>query len=171
VLAQLGNRVQHSLRAFTAEDAEALRAATRTYPKSDLYDLESLLTSLGIGEAAVTVLTAKGTPTPVVHTRLVAPRSSMAPAADVPGAAARSPLNGSYGARIDRESARELLAKRLESAQGEEKPAPPAPKTKAKAKAKQDGDNPVVDFLSSRQGQTITREVVRGVFGLLKKRR
>ena len=168
VLAQLGNRIQHALRAFTAEDAEALRAATRTYPKSDLYDLEALLTSLGIGEAAVTVLTPKGTPAPVVHTRLVAPRSSMAPAADVAGAAARSPLAGSYGARIDRESARELLAKRLEAAQGEEKPAPPAPKKSAVKAAK---DNPVVDFLTSRQGRTITREVVRGVFGLLKKRR
>jgi uncharacterized protein len=167
VLAQLGNRVQHALRAFTAEDADALRSAVRTYPQSDLYDLEELLTSLGIGEAAVTVLTAKGTPTPVVHTRLVAPRSSMAPAADVAGAAARSPLNGSYGARIDGESARELLAKRLEAAQGEEKPAPAAPRSKAK----RDDGNPVTDFLTSRQGQTITREVVRGVFGLLKKRR
>ena len=169
VLGQLGNRIQHALRAFTAEDADALRAAVRTYPKSDLYDLEELLTSLGIGEAAVTVLTAKGTPTPVIHTRLVAPRSSMAPAADVAGAAARSALQGSYGATIDRESARELLAKRLEAAQGDEKPAPPAPKRRAKAQ-KEDG-NPVVDFLESRHGQTITREVVRGVFGLLKKRR
>ena len=168
VLAQLGNRIQHSLRAFTAEDAEALKQATRTYPKSDLYDLEQLLTSLGIGEAAVTVLTPKGTPTPVVHTRLVAPRSSMAPAADVAGAAARSPLQGSYGARIDRESARELLAKRLEAAQGEEKEAQPAPKSRGKKGGLQ--DNPVVDFLTSRQGVSITREVVRGVFAVLKKR-
>jgi len=168
VLGQLGNRIQHALRTFTAEDADALRAAVRTYPTSDLYDLEELLTSLGIGEAAVTVLTAKGTPTPVVHTRLVAPRSSMAPAADVAGAAARSALQGSYGAAIDRESARELLAKRLEAAQGEEKPAPPAPK--ARAKKSKDDENPVVDFLTSRQGVSITREVVRGVFAVLKKR-
>jgi hypothetical protein len=171
VLGQLGNRVQHALRTFTAEDADALRAAVRTYPTSDLYDLEELLTSLGIGEAAVTVLTAKGTPTPVVHTRLVAPRASMAPAADVAGAAARSPLQGSYGARIDRESAREILAKRLETAQketeGAEQQAPPAPK--GRARAKQD-ENPVVDFLTSRQGMSITREVVRGVFAVLKKR-
>ena len=74
VLAQLGNRIQHALRAFTPDDATALRKTVRTYPTSELYDLEELLTSLGIGEAAVTVLDEKGVPTPVVHTRLRAPR-------------------------------------------------------------------------------------------------
>ncbi len=113
VLGQLGNRVQHALRAFTPEDAKALGQTVRTYPKSDLYDLEELLTSLGIGEAAVTILDERGVPTPVVHTRLVAPRSSMSPAADVPGQAASSPLAAKYGTRIDRESAREVLGERM----------------------------------------------------------
>ena len=66
VLAQLGNRIQHALRAFTPEDAKALKAAISTYPTSDFYDLEELLPSLGIGEAAVTILSESGVPTPVV---------------------------------------------------------------------------------------------------------
>jgi DNA double-strand break repair helicase HerA and related ATPase len=74
VLGQLGSRVQHALRDFTPEDADALRKVVRTYPKSELYDLEQLLTSLGTGEAAVTVLSERGVPTPVVHTRLRAGR-------------------------------------------------------------------------------------------------
>jgi hypothetical protein len=99
VLGQLGNRIQHALRAFTPEDADALRKTVRTYPKSELYDLEQLLTSLGIGEAAVTVLNEQGVPTPVVHTRLRAPRASMEPAPDVDQRAKASPLWTKYGTR------------------------------------------------------------------------
>ena len=83
VLAQLGNRVQHALRAFTPDDAKALKATVSTFPKSEFYDLASLLTQLGIGEAAVTILSETGVPTPVVHTKLRAPRARMAPADDV----------------------------------------------------------------------------------------
>ena len=72
VLAQLGNRVQHALRAFTPDDAKALRATVSTFPKSG-YDLEELLTTLGIGEAVITVLSERGAPTPVAWTRLRAP--------------------------------------------------------------------------------------------------
>ena len=97
VLAQLGNRVQHALRAFTPEDADALRKTVRTYPKSEFYDLEKLLTALGIGEAAVTLLSEKGVPTPVVHTRLRGPRSKMEPAPDVEAAVQASPLRRSTG--------------------------------------------------------------------------
>ena len=79
VLGQLGMRVQHALRAFTPNDAKALRATVSTYPRSDFYDLETLLTSMGTGEAAVTLLSESGVPTPVAHTRLVAPASRMAP--------------------------------------------------------------------------------------------
>src|SRR4051794_26302031 len=78
VLGQLGNRVQHALRAFTPDDAKALKASVSTFPKSSFYDLEELLTGMGIGEAAVTILSETGIPTPVVHTRMVAPRSRMA---------------------------------------------------------------------------------------------
>ena len=77
VLGQLGNRVQHALRTFTPEDADALRKTVRTFPKSTDYDLGDLLTALGTGEAAVTVLSERGAPTPVAATLLRAPRSSM----------------------------------------------------------------------------------------------
>src|SRR5207342_1361786 len=92
VLAQLGNRVQHALRAFTPDDADALRKTARTFPMTDFYDVERQITSLGIGEALVTVLSPKGVPTPVVHTRLRAPRASMEPAPDLDAAAKASPL-------------------------------------------------------------------------------
>ena len=64
VLAQLGNRVQHALRAFTPDDARALKATVSTFPRSDVYDMSELLTSMGIGEAAVTLLSERGTPPP-----------------------------------------------------------------------------------------------------------
>ncbi|EUA18108.1 AAA-like domain protein [Mycobacterium xenopi 3993] len=78
VLSQLGARIQHALRAFTPDDQKALTKTVRTYPKTDVYDLESALTSLGIGEAIVTVLSEKGAPTPVAWTRMRVPRSLMA---------------------------------------------------------------------------------------------
>ncbi|MFI2704435.1 helicase HerA-like domain-containing protein [Cellulosimicrobium composti] len=115
VLAQLGNRVQHALRAFTPDDAAALRAAVRTYPTSP-YDLERLLQSLGTGEAVVTVLTEKGAPTPVAWTRVRAPRSSMdpAPASVLDGLVAASPSSARYGTPVDNESAFELLQVRVQ---------------------------------------------------------
>jgi len=180
VLAQLGNRVQHALRAFTPDDAKALRATVSTFPKSDFYDLEELLPSMGIGEAAVTILSESGVPTPVVHSKMVAPASRMGPADDVEGAAKASPLFAKYGTRTDAQSARELLAARMEQAaaaaqaEAQAKAAPPpAPQKQHKeaAKAAAGGAAAVGAFLTSRQGKAITRDVVRGVFGLLKKRR
>ncbi|HSS56531.1 MAG TPA: helicase HerA-like domain-containing protein [Solirubrobacteraceae bacterium] len=174
VLGQLGARIQHALRAFTPDDAKALRATVSTYPKSDFYDLGELLTQMGIGEAAVTVLSDRGIPTPVVHTRLAAPSTSMGPAPDVAGAAQASPLWARYGERLDNRSAREILAERLEAP----KPLPPtepehvpAPKPAPKApKQEEQGMGAVGDFLRSRQGQKLQKDVVRGVFGMLKKR-
>ena len=104
VLSQLGARVQHALRAFTPDDQKALTKTVRTYPKTKVYDLESALTSLGIGEAIVTVLSETGAPTPVAWTRMRAPRSLMgAIGDDAIGAAAKaSPLQAEYGQTIDR---------------------------------------------------------------------
>ena len=99
VLSQLGARIQHALRAFTPDDQKALTKTVRTYPKTDVYDLESALTSLGIGEAIVTVLSEKGAPTPVAWTRMRAPRSLMdtiGPDA-IAAAAKASPLQAEYG--------------------------------------------------------------------------
>ncbi|GAB2600693.1 helicase HerA-like domain-containing protein [Pseudactinotalea suaedae] len=115
VLAQLGNRVQHALRAFTPDDAKALRATARTFPTSE-YDLEELLTSLGTGEAVVTVLAEKGAPTPVAWTRLRAPQASMDPAPDATIAAVvdASPALAQYGEPVDNVSAYEMLVRRID---------------------------------------------------------
>jgi len=169
VLGQLGNRVQHALRAFTPDDAKALSATVKTFPKSDFYDLGQLLTQLGIGEAAVTILSESGVPTPVVHTKLRPPASRMGPADGVDGTAKASPLWSKYGTRTDAQSAREMLAARLEQ------PAPagaaPAPKPQHKeaAAAAAGGTAAIGAFLKSPTGQKLEKEVVRGMFGLLKK--
>ena len=118
VLAQLGNRIQHALRAFTPEDADNLRKAARTFPTTDFYDVEKTLTSLGIGEALVTVLSPRGVPTPLAATRLLAPDSLMAPidADAFQAAVAASPFQGKYGATVDRDSAHERITAKIAAA-------------------------------------------------------
>jgi DNA helicase HerA-like ATPase len=118
VLSQLGNRVQHALRAFTPDDADALRKTARTFPVTTHYDVERTITSLGIGEALVTVLSPKGVPTPLAATRLIPPDSRMAPLTDAELAqvVAASPLQARYGTTIDRESAHEIITARLQAA-------------------------------------------------------
>ena len=118
VLAQLGNRVQHALRAYTPEDADNLRKAVRTFPTTEFYDVEKTLTSLGTGEALVTVLSARGVPTPLAATRLLPPDSLMAPvdAATFQGLVAASPLQAKYATTIDRDSAHERITARLAAA-------------------------------------------------------
>ncbi|WP_447589900.1 helicase HerA-like domain-containing protein [Microbacterium lacticum] len=117
VLGQLGSRVQHALRAFTPDDAKALRATVGTYPKSG-YDLERVLQELGTGEAIVTVMSEKGAPTPVAWTRLRAPQGLMSPTPDpdIERAVKASPLLAKYGTPIDRESAREILTAKMNAA-------------------------------------------------------
>ena len=119
VLAQLANRVQHALRAFTPADAKALKATASTFPMSG-YDLEEVLTQVGIGEAVVTVMSERGAPTPVAWTRLRAPQSRMAPAdaAVLTAAVESSPLTAKYAEEVDRESAYERLTARLQKPAG-----------------------------------------------------
>ena len=119
VLAQLGNRVQHALRAFTPDDADNLRKTARTFPMSDFYDVEKVITSLGIGEALVTVLTPKGIPSPLAATRLVPPDSSMSAVDPVAfqGLVAAGSLRAKYGTTVDRQSAHEMITARIQSAQ------------------------------------------------------
>jgi len=118
VLSQLGNRVQHALRAFTPDDADALRKTARTFPVTRHYEVEQTITSLGIGEAFVTVLSPKGVPTPLAATRLLPPDSRMAPLTPEEQAqvVATSPLQARYGAAVDRESAHEIITARLATA-------------------------------------------------------
>ncbi|QAY60539.1 DUF853 family protein [Microbacterium protaetiae] len=118
VLGQLGSRVQHALRAFTPDDAKALKATVGTYPRSG-YDLERVLQELGTGEAIVTVMSEKGAPTPVAWTRMRAPQGLMEPTPDpqIVAAVNASPLLAKYGAAIDRESAREILTAKMNAAE------------------------------------------------------
>jgi uncharacterized protein len=118
VLSQLGNRVQHALRAFTPDDADALRKTARTFPVTEHYDVERTITSLGIGEALVTVLSPAGIPTPLAATRLVPPDSRMAPLteAELAQVVAVSPLQTKYGTTVDGPSAHEIITARLAAA-------------------------------------------------------
>ena len=125
VLAQLGNRVQHALRAFTPDDAKALKATVATFPKSEVYaDLGELLQNLGIGEAVVTILSERGAPTPVAWTRMRPPSSLMAQLdpAQQSSMVNGSPLQATYGTPVDRESAYEKLQSKVSA------PAPEQPK-------------------------------------------
>ncbi|MGN0064668.1 MAG: helicase HerA-like domain-containing protein [Nocardioides sp.] len=116
VLAQLGSRVQHQLRAHTPNDAKALKATVNTYPHSEYDDLGKVITSLGIGEAVVTVMNERGAPTPVAWTRLRAPESLMGPAeaSAMEASVKASPRYATYAEAVDRDSARERLAAKLE---------------------------------------------------------
>ncbi len=176
VLAQLGNRVQHALRAHTPDDDRALKASVRTYPKTEFYDLEETLTSLGIGEAVVTVLDTRGSPTPVVAARFIPPASRMAPltSEELQADIRQSGLLSEYGQPVDRESAREILAGRMARTRAPDPAAaPPMPEPRAPARTKAGAGTmakaggAVIGALSSTIGRTIGREVVRGLFGLL----
>ena len=139
VLSQLGNRVQHALRSHTPEDESNLRKTVKTYPKSKHYDVGETLTSLGIGEAFVTVLTPKGVPTPLAATRLVPPDSLMDAVDDATRQQliAGGSLRAKYAESVDRESAHEMITARLhgaaevvgkgEPAQVDGAPLPPPP--------------------------------------------
>jgi DNA helicase HerA-like ATPase len=173
VLAQLGNRIQHALRAHTPDDDKALKATVRTYPKTEFYDLEETLTSLGTGEAVITVLDAKGRPTPVVAARLIPPASRMAPLSpeELQADIRQSDLLAEYGQAVDRESAREMLAKRMAGteapgARQAEEPTRRKGRGAGKTAAKVAGVA-VIGALTSTIGRTVGREVVRGLFGLL----
>jgi DNA helicase HerA-like ATPase len=182
VLAQLGSRIQHQLRAHTPNDAKALKATVNTYPDSGYADLGEVLTSLGIGEAIVTVMNERGAPTPVAWTRLRAPESRMGPAdADTMAATvAGSPRHAKYAQTVDRESAREKLAAKLEEgsrkAAEEEQAGQPAPKApakkasapKAKPRPQQEEGGLVRDVVESGAFKdfmrTAAREIARGMF-------
>ncbi|WP_328989339.1 DUF853 domain-containing protein [Kribbella sp. NBC_01245] len=180
VLAQLGSRVQHQLRAHTPNDAKALKATVSTFPNSS-YDLSEVLTSLGIGEAVVTVMNEKGAPTPVAWTRLRAPQSLMAPASPEQMAAAvqASPNSSKYAEVVDRESAYEKLTAKLEAgaAQAEAEAAakeakPEEAKPAPRAKQEKSMVEQVVGSSAFKQfARSAGREIVRGLFGAARRKR
>ncbi|MEL6133046.1 MAG: helicase HerA-like domain-containing protein [Bacteroidota bacterium] len=186
VLGQLGLKIQHALRAFTAKDRKAIKLAAQNFPETDYYDVEELITSLGIGEAFVTVLNEKGIPTPLVHTMLRAPQSRMdiLSEGEIEQLIRGSRLVREYNKDIDRESAHEILKAKIERAKEEDvqeqraKELEKARKvSRRSSKAKQDPS--LIEELSKntmvRQlGRTVARELTRsllGVMGLSKRRR
>ncbi|WP_406861894.1 helicase HerA-like domain-containing protein [Streptomyces sp. HUAS MG47] len=181
VLAQLGNRVQHALRAFTPDDAKALKATVRTFPDS-AYDLEEVLTGLGTGEAVVTVLGETGAPTPVAVTRLRAPESLMGPvdAAALDAAVRGSEAYGRYATAVDRESAYERLT--AEQPRADEEPVPEKPRAAEPARrAPESGDDEslvrqvvgsgMFKSLARSVGTQLGREITRSLFGTSRRRR
>jgi hypothetical protein len=177
VLSQLGARIQHALRAFTPEDQTALAKTVRTYPRTAHYDMETALTSLGTGEAIVTVLSERGAPTPVAWSRMRAPRSLMAAIGPdaVTVSAKGSPLHGKYGTTVDRESAYERLTARIADA-----PPPPAdapaPPPQERAERAEPGfvekafASPVVRSFLRSAASALGREITRGMFGTRRRR-
>ena len=165
VLAQLGSRVQHQLRAHTPNDAKALKATVNTYPNAAYDDLGQVITGLGIGEAIVTVMNERGAPTPVAWTRLRAPESLMGPSdpAAMQATVAASPRNAKYAAAVDRESAREMLAAKLEAG-AQKAAADKAAEAQAKADAKQDKAKPKSSRRTKEEEGVVTQVVKSGAF-------
>jgi DNA helicase HerA-like ATPase len=173
VLSQLGARIQHALRAFTPDDQKALARTVKTYPTTPNYKLAEVLTSLGIGEAIVTVLSERGAPTPVAWCRLRAPRSLMgAIGADAIGSAARgSQLYAKYGQTVDRESAYEKLTAKMAEAPAPEEARAAPPAERAKEEREEPGmlaqlmSNPAVKSFLRSAASSAGREITRGLFG------
>jgi len=169
VLAQLGSRVQHQLRAHTPDDARALKATVSTYPNSG-YDLGDVLTTLATGEAIVTVMNEEGAPTPVAWTRLRAPQGSMSPtpAEHIRATVDASPLKARYGTPVDPPSAHELLSTRTREAVGEaaeeprDEPGEPAEPRDARASRVK---NPPTPRRRTTTSDTVLGVILGKIFG------
>jgi len=174
VLAQLGMKIQHALRAFTAKDRKQIKLTAENYPLSDFYDTENLITSLGMGEALVTVLSEKGNPTPLAATLLQAPRSRMdvLTPQEIENINLKSELVKKYNQFIDRDSAFEILTGKLNNASAKTLVAntqatsvqPPVTEQPSMVEK---GLGAVGDFAKSSAGKVIIREVTRGLLGVL----
>jgi len=167
VLAQLGLKVQHALRAFTAADRKTIKQTAENYPETEFYKTEDLITQLGIGEALITMLNEKGIPTPLVHTMLFPPRSRMDILTDseIDNIVAHSKLVAKYNQVIDSESAYELLTGKLQQATQQ---ANQQKQVQQKTAAKKDDsffDSPVVKQMERTAASVLTRSVL-GVLGL-----
>ena len=194
VLAQLGSRVQHQLRAATPNDAKALKQTVNTYPHAAYADLGAVILGLGIGEAIVTVMNERGAPTPVAWTRLRAPESLMgaADAAGMDAAVKGSPLFTKYAEAVDRESAKEKLAAKLDAGakaaqaekqaadqatteeklrrEGEQATRSPRPSGRAPKKEKSVVEEVLTSTTARQLGRTAVREIFRGIFGTARRR-
>ena len=170
VLGQLGNRVQHALRAFTPRDQKAVKAAAETFRSNPGLDTATAITELGVGEALVSVLDAKGSPTPVDRALIFPPHSRLAPLTpdERSGVIKGSVLFGHYEKAVDRESAYEKLKEKAEAQQAEEAP---ASRQKGRAAEPQSDTSKIISAMAKSAahaiGSQVGRQIMRGVFGTL----
>ncbi|NJC26197.1 helicase HerA-like domain-containing protein [Neolewinella antarctica] len=178
ILGQLGLKIQHALRAFTAKDRKAIKLASENYPVSDYYDIDQVLTELGTGEAFVTVLDRKGRPTELARTMLRAPESRMDVLTDkeIDAIVDRSPLVKKYNKVVDRESAYEILEEKMKVAHAEEHKAELEDQkekarkttTRGSSRAEKSTFDTILNSTTTRQiGRTVARELTRGLLGVL----
>ncbi|MEC7263020.1 MAG: helicase HerA-like domain-containing protein, partial [Bacteroidota bacterium] len=166
VLAQLGLKVQHALRAFTAKDRQAIKLTAQNYPISDFYDTAEVLTSLGTGEALISALDEKGRPTPLAATMMRAPMSRMdvLTESEIKEVLGKSKLIKKYNEEVDRESAYEILNEKMVKAEKEAEKVKEQKTTTRRTTTTRSSTrmNPVVKVLTSAT-------FIRGVLGVLKK--
>ncbi len=176
VLSQLGMKVQHALRAFTAKDRKNIKLTAENYPLSDYYETDEMLTSLGIGEAAITVLDEKGRPTPLAATLLRAPRSRMdvLTDAELDTLVRKSRIASHYNKEVDRESAYEILTEKLKAAeqmamqQAEVEKEEKQTKSSRSSKEEEGMLESLTKNTMVRQiGRTVARELTRSILGVL----
>lgn len=173
VLAQLGLKVQHALRAFTAADRKVIKQTAENYPETDFYKTDNLITQLGTGEALVTILNEKGIPSPLVHCMIRPPQSRMdiLTDAEMDTLVSQSKIGAKYNQVIDSQSAYEILTGKLEEAaqrEAEEKQEEATEKEEKKTPAKKEKgffDNPTVKSMTRTAGNSIVRTLL-GVLGL-----
>ena len=178
VLSQLGLKIQHALRAFTAKDRKQIKLAAENFPLSEYYDIDEVLTQLGIGEALVTVLNEKGIPTPLAATMMVAPQSRMDVLEDfeIEMFVENSDLVSYYNKDIDRESAYEILNQKIEAfnqkerqeelMKEKEKLEKVSGSGKSSSRSTRKEKSVVEEVLNSSAGRTVLREVTRGILGV-----
>jgi DNA helicase HerA-like ATPase len=176
VLGQLGLKVQHALRAFTAKDRKAIKLTAQNYPDSEYYDTTDVLTSLGIGEALVSALDEKGRPTPLAATMMRAPMSRMDVLTDLELSSllSKSKLVKKYNTTVDRESAYEMLNEKIKKAEAEEAREQAKKEREALKKAESKRKTPVTRSRRSTRMNPIVKVLtsatfIRSVFGILTK--
>jgi DNA helicase HerA-like ATPase len=169
VLGQLGNRVQHALRAFTPKDQKAVRTAAQTFRVNPAFDTEKVITELGVGEALVSVLDEKGAPTPVERVLIRPPESRLGPleASERAEQVGRSPMKGKYDSTVDRESAYEKLKARTQAAAASaETEAARRPADAPRATRQRESIVEATTKSAMRAiGSSLGRQIVRGVLG------
>jgi DNA helicase HerA-like ATPase len=170
VIGQLGNRVQHALRAFTPKDRKALKAAAETFRENPAFDTEEVIANLGVGEALVSTLDEKGVPSRVEKTLMAPPRSQFGPISEEQRQEIleRSPLKSTYTQAVDRESAHELLKQREEAlVKRREMQEKEAAKTsnKSRSSRRQGIGEAFVKSIARAIGSSLGRQIIRGILG------